>query len=117
MAKFTKGEWKVRDYQTEDGEYDVCTIDGGLDAMIARVGGVTALKDAQANAHLIAAAPEMYQKLVKIRTWLTRLAEHDEVKAKTEQFLTLRDAYITDAKNYRATVADIDKALAKTEGR
>ncbi len=56
MTEYTKGEWKVRNYTTEDGEFDVCVINRGLDAMIARVGGLTAIKEAKANAHLIVAA-------------------------------------------------------------
>ncbi len=58
---------------------------------------------------------DMYEKLSKVRAWLVLLAKSAETKAKTERFVTLRDAYIADAKMYRATIADIDIALAKAE--
>ena len=68
---YTKGgEWKIRDYKIADGSYDICSIQGGLDAHIARVGGLTALPDALANAHLISAAPEMYEALKETINWL-----------------------------------------------
>lgn len=67
--EYTKGEWKVRDYKRIDGGYDVCAIDGGLDAHIARVGGLTALKQAKANAHLISKAPKMYELCKQLADW------------------------------------------------
>ena len=60
---------------------------------------------------------DMYEKLHKVRAWLVRLAEHAEKEAKTERFITLKDAYVSDAKNYRATIADIDIALAEADSK
>ena len=61
--------------------------------------------------------PLLYEKLNKVRKWLVQLASSAEKKIETERFITLRDAYIADAKMYRATITDIDKALALAEGR
>lgn len=64
--KFTPGPWRVDpmywpDVQTADGALEVaCTGDSVL------IGGPTDSKDAQsANAHLIAAAPELYDYILK----------------------------------------------------
>lgn len=68
MTKFTKGEW-VRDYynvKTESGKLiaDCGFSDEGCD------------KEEQANAHLIAAAPDMYKKLEDMSELLTMLDPH-----------------------------------------
>jgi hypothetical protein len=57
------------------------------------------------------AAPAMLAVCIKMLTWLERQATHEEEKAKTERFLTLRDAYIHDAKNHRAMAEEIRKSL------
>lgn len=48
----------------------------------------------------------------KIASWFERQAARNEDKAKTERFVTLKDAYIKDAKNYRAMARDLRVALA-----
>ncbi len=58
----------------------------------------------------------MHKKLLKLRAWLVRLAEHSESQAKSTRFETMRDAYVADGKNYRATIADIDTVLPKGKG-
>lgn len=64
-AKFTKGEWKIQD----DGYGMIGVIlKKGLGILIGRKS-----KETQANAHLIAAAPEMYDLL-------ERLTSHDNCK-------------------------------------
>lgn len=62
-------------------------------------------------ANLIAAAPKMHAKLDKIATWLEANAKRNEESAKTCNFESLKQAYIADAKNYRATAKDIRKLL------
>lgn len=59
-------------------------------------------------------------KLWKIIAWLDRLATHAETEAKTCRFESLRETYVADAKNYRASIADIKTVLphpSKTEER
>lgn len=110
-AKFTPGEWEIRSFTTADKWIDI-------DGPAAQVDYDDVNHEEQAaNARLIAAAPEMYAKLEKILEWIERLAERSEEMAKTERFPTLKDAEVADAKNHRATAADIRKVLAKAQGQ
>lgn len=86
---------------------DICSIDAK---------GIT--EEQRANAHLIAAAPELYAKLEKFRNWMTRLADqnHEMAKSYRGRFDHLADACAGDAKNYNATASDIDSLLAKARG-
>lgn len=59
---------------------------------------------------------ELTAKCKKISAWLHRVAADDEVRAKDKRFISLAEACAADAKNYRATAADIDAAIAKAEG-
>ena len=47
----------------------------------------------------------------KIVAWLDRLASKAESSAKTCSYTSLKEAYVADAKNYRATAADVRKAV------
>ena len=47
----------------------------------------------------------------KVADWFEAQAARDETKAKTERFITLRDAHIFDAKNYRAMARDLRTAI------
>lgn len=62
-TKFTKGEWNIQD----DGYGMIgVKLKKGLGILIGRKS-----KETQANAHLIAAAPEMYEMLDAIRCFLS----------------------------------------------
>ena len=50
-------------------------------------------------------------KLKKFANWMDTLAENAEKSLATCRFESLNEAYRHDAKNYRATAADIRKAL------
>lgn len=50
--------------------------------------------------------------LRKVILWLERLAERSEREAKDRRFVSLANAHAADAKNYRATAADLRRALA-----
>lgn len=50
-------------------------------------------------------------KLEKVAAWLDRLAEDSERRAKDTRFESLSKASAADAKNYRATAADIRSVL------
>jgi len=64
--KFTPGPWKVGILQNTRGSDNVY-VEANDDLIICEVGGFVIGKDnAKANAHLIAAAPEMYEAL---RNW------------------------------------------------
>lgn len=104
MAKFTGGDWEVKrhgiTYEVWVGNY--CVAKGIYN---------------KANAYLLVAAPDMYKKLTKVKKWLKMLLANAEAKLKTERFITLREAYKRDIANYKATIADIDRALVKAEGK
>ena len=53
----------------------------------------------------------MRATLLKIKDWLTRQSLKNDLEAKNCQFMSLKAAYIADAKNYRAVVKEIDAAL------
>lgn len=53
----------------------------------------------------------------RIGAWLNRLAEQSDRRARETTFVTLQEANVADAKNYRATAADVQKAIAQAEGR
>jgi hypothetical protein len=78
--------------------------------------GVDGYTVSSANARLIAAAPDLLQKLQKVVAWLDRLATRAEKDAKDTRFVSLSEANAADAKNYRATIADISAAIAKATG-
>ena len=53
--------------------------------------------------------------LTKIETWMEKQAARDEAEAaKPGQFAMLKEAYIADAKNYRAMAKDARAALSRT---
>lgn len=68
-TKFTKGPWRVdpghkHDIQTSGGEFEIASVAGS----VLRVGEKPDFDARTANAHLIAAAPEMYEALVSLLT-------------------------------------------------
>jgi len=69
-----------------------------------------------ADWHLIAAAPDMLQKLEKITVWLDRLAGAALERAKDRRFLSLAEANEHDAKNYKKTADDIRKVISAAKG-
>jgi len=72
--------------------------------------------DLESNARLIAVAPLLLAKCEKIVAWLDRnAAKEEQAAAKEHQFISLKDARLADAKNYRATAADIRAVIAKTK--
>ena len=80
--------------------------------------GEVSEETAQANALLISAAPNMYKALKRIIEWLNNQAVRDEEAANEEnQFITLKDAHLADAKNYRAMAKDLSRAINKAEGK
>lgn len=66
-----------------------------------------------ANARLIAAAPDMLEKLKKVHQWLLRLESQSLQQAKDGRFQSLSEACAADAKNYRKTADDIEAVIAK----
>lgn len=60
MGKHTEGPWEIS--QNANGDYDICTTGGG--DMLADLSGCS---NAQANAQLIAAAPELLAALQALR--------------------------------------------------
>ena len=66
-TNFTKGEWVGITVTTPNGFFERVTIKDG-----ESICNVTTRnsKRAKANAKLIAAAPEMYETLIKVKEWL-----------------------------------------------
>ena len=59
MSEYTKGEWEVKPKCPEERGIIINGEDGGIIARVTTVGGT--LEEAEANAHLIAAAPLGYE--------------------------------------------------------
>lgn len=112
MSKHTPGPWKLE----QDGVTVVqdCTaprtkITRSLEIYMDK-------GERKANARLIASAPELLEAGEKLVAWLEKLADHSELQAQTCQFQSLKDAYIFDAKNYRASVKEMKAAISKAKG-
>jgi len=71
----------------------------------------------EANANLIVAAPELYDKVLKICHWLEMLLRNAEHQLISCRFITLKKALEADVENYKATLKDIRMALIKAEGK
>jgi vacuolar-type H+-ATPase subunit E/Vma4 len=70
----------------------------------------------EADARLIAAAPDLLEKCEKIVRWLDKLAARSEESTKDRRFVSPSEAHQADAKNYRATADDIRAVIAKATG-
>ncbi len=118
MSGHTPGPWMADDggsgywgiFQEDDSD--------GIAFLTEESGRRLRPAQAEANARLIAAAPDLLAKCEKIVAWLERLADAAEKGAAAEKrFLSLRDARLSDAKNYRTTAADVQTAIAKAQER
>ena len=56
---------------------------------------------------------KLRRALDRVTTWLDRLAIEAEKRARDTRFQTLADANAKDAKNYRATAADLRSAMVE----
>ncbi len=87
MSQYTKGEWKYINGNIDNGSHIIVTMNN--------IGGKVI-----ADAHLIAAAPEMYEALfIGLDLVMQKLYEHPDDEVSQAQKVV------------------IDKALAKAEGR
>ena len=82
--KFTKGEWKIdTSYSTmidiHSNETSVCEIDCAIKWINDGCFVADPTDEESANAHLIAAAPEMYQKLKELSKLAAFLEGHTHV--------------------------------------
>ncbi len=97
---YTKGKWQVAKFDSSLVQVRI-EVSGEEDVFpIAEVAGTTSL-EVEANAHLISAAPDNYERL-KTTTWLL------------EQFL---EGHTLDKSNLQKVVTENNKALAKAEGK
>ncbi|MFT9070300.1 MAG: hypothetical protein ABF446_08385 [Acetobacter orientalis] len=80
-VKFTPGPWRVR-----FGNIGHVTAENG--ALVAKCQRLTSLCNLQANAHLIAAAPDLYEALERVikiiddSSWCLKLTEERAALAK-----------------------------------
>jgi hypothetical protein len=121
---YTQDEWKEAIVLTERGQRLLIIYTGesyeNADEIIAGVSSFVGNCDgseAEANFHLISAAPDMYEKLIKVNKWLDMLIKDSESSLKTCFFVTLKEAHEADIKNFKAIKADITNALNKAEGK
>ena len=64
--KWTAGPWYVGPYGRVSADASKCITGGvGVSGMV-----LTSGEEAEANAHLIAAAPELYKELYNVREWV-----------------------------------------------
>jgi hypothetical protein len=112
----TQGPWHVGALDAND-QSRVVADNGWLVAVVPHgcLGSMIPEKDA--NARLIAAAPDFYREAGRVVEWIERLAATAENRAKDTRFPTLAEANAFDAKNYRASIHGLKAAIAKAEGR
>lgn len=85
---FTLGEWRVEDYREDDGwnDCDYAVVEQNNGYLVARIENCS-LEEQEANAHLIAAAPDMYWMLEDVKDELKQMQYNpnisQEVKAST----------------------------------
>ena len=103
QATHTPGPWEIS--KNEAGELDIC--EAGAGNMLA---DLAKCKNAEANARLIAAAPEMLQALKNAREWLDELAG----LVQSGMFDAAEDWAGANAVSVDSTLAE---AIAKAEGR
>jgi len=95
-AKFTAGPWQRTDYSDEDGVLFEMELAGANGAAICRIDfeGVDNTAYAEADARLIAAAPELLHALQMARSYIIA----------------------SGAKHWEKDLAKVDAAIAKAEG-
>jgi hypothetical protein len=64
--KWTKGPWEIREYKDPYGRREVAVEIMKDDMIIAKL-GIETDPECEANKHLIAAAPDMYEMLMHIK--------------------------------------------------
>lgn len=114
MSKHTPGPWYVAPSLNEivNADHGFLRYDIRADCLL-----IGALYENEADARLIAAAPDLLEKCIKVSSWLNRLADAAEQLAKeSERFPSLADANRADAMNYRRTAEDIQLVIAKATG-
>lgn len=118
MAKHTPGPWKVRKEWQGDGKevYPDVKVKIGQPSELCVVDGI--YEECAANARLIAAAPDLLAKCVKVVDWLDKLAAASESNASNwkDRLPALAESCVADAKNYRRTADDVRAAIAKATG-
>ncbi len=102
--KFTLGPWKLavkRKPWGKKAEESLCRIESLDGTLVSLTAGMIDRKERKANAHLIAAAPEMYHKLDGIAEWL--------------EYVLRKDITI-EAKDIEETIAEIRQLLKEARG-
>ena len=114
-GKHTPGPWVA---QTDPCHYDTLSdVVGGDGNLFVSVGGKASWQEQEANARLIAAAPELLEALVEVgecvRTYET------EYDGRMYEICSGCDAQLSDGQSHRSscTWLKVDAALAKAEGK
>ena len=88
----------------------------GRDLQLSREyygGYLVAESIAPENVGPISATLDLLEEGKKLVEWLDRLTARAEKEAKENAFITLREAYAADVKNFRATAKGMRAAIAK----
>lgn len=111
--KFTKGPWRFVYSEYPDGSWNGDYEIFANKSFIAGISRSDVINEADANAALIAAAPEMYAMLEKARDELLFMIR----KAKSDLIQSIQPTDEAEPDYYdEQTVCDICKLLAKARG-
>lgn len=121
ITKHTPGPWTIGHNYHEDvddkNQIEIrCIVNTWDDTGLLATVFTPDSERAIANARLIAAAPELLDKCIKIVKWLNMLADAADKRCINNRLESLVEANKADAKNYRATAADIEKVITKATG-
>ena len=103
--KYTKGEWEY------DGKSIICN--NKMIAVLGKVGQITSDED-DANANLIASAPNMHKELESGKEWLSKFVMRFYIAAETPTYERMKPLY-QELDEFQRTFGL--KALAKAEGK
>lgn len=111
---YTKGEWKY----TEELKANCSMISNGNEIICGLFNPVSGYEDdlirMRANAHLISAAPDMYEALKECESWLNAFVMKFYTQAEKPTYENMKQLYI-ELNNFVKQFGS--KALNKAEGK
>lgn len=97
QAKFTKGPWMLEYGEVKHRPSSIRAVDGGVSILRANAFCRVAAKETRANAHLMVAAPDMYEALMAQEDQSQRGLMHMTVE-EIDQVKALRRAALAKAR-------------------
>jgi len=95
MSAFTKGPWEVSYWRDGLGPDKPAVTASGATIAITHPAPICPIEESTANAHLIAAAPDMYEALDTILSWIDNWSPNFEDD----------DEWVDDRKRFDAILA------------